>query len=396
MKTIIAFILAVILGIVFGIAIASYRIAQAPWVGNPNLTISESDGKSPTQPKKSLPRLVLDQNKFDFGSMDMDATESHDFDVKNSGQAPLTITLRETSCGCMGGDDKTKEIPPGGSGKLTVKWKSKERLGPFKETATFLTNDPLKSKFILTISGKITAKLRVVPAELVFNQISANETTARQTRLLCYQDDPFEVLENHLDQTDNASNSNASNFQVDVQPLSAEQLKETPDARSGYLVKVTVKPGLPFGPFQQKIHIKTNLSDRPEITIPIQGSISGDIRIAGPGWDDENGVLDLGIVNNRQGLKQRMLLVVRGPYSKEVKFKAVENPALPIKISLGETAEINNGLATQTPLIVEIPSGSRTVSYLGRASSELAEITIETTHPKMPKIKIPVRFAVQD
>jgi hypothetical protein len=390
-KTFFAFIFAVILGIVFGMATATYRIAQVPWEGNPPMLSGESGGKLPAQPQKDLPSLVIDQDKFNFGSMDLDETDSHDFDIKNTGAVPLMITHRGTSCGCVSIDNETHEIPPGGSDKITVKWKSKEQLGPYKETVSFVTNDPIKTKFTLTITGKITARLRVIPTELIFDRISANETITRQARLLCYQDDLFEVLEHHLD-----AENNASNFQVDVQPLSAEQLKDTPDVRSGYLVKVTAKPGLPYGPFMQKIHIKTNLSYQPEIIIPMQGSILGDIRIAGPGWNDETGVLDLGIVNSRQGLKQRMLLVVRGPYSKEVKFKAIENPALPIKIRLGETAEINNGLATQTPLMIEIPSGSRTVNYLGKDSSDLGEIIIETTHPEMPKIRILVRFAVQN
>ena len=152
---------------------------------------------------------------------------------------------------------------------------------------------------------------------------------------------------------------------------------------------------MPSGTFKQKIRLQTNFENRPEIDVPIQGTVAGDIRIAGPGWNDEEGVLYLGIVNSRQGRRQRMLLIVRGPYRKEVKFKIVENPALPIQLSLGETNEINNGLVTQTPLILEIPKGSRSVNFLGNNRSDWGEITIETTHPEIPKIRLLVQFAVQ-
>ena len=96
---------------------------------------------------------------------------------------------------------------------------------------------------------------QVVPAELIFNQISANQSASRQLRLLCYQDQPWQLLEHQWDLA-----HTASHFQVAYQPLTTEQLQEESPAKSGYLLSVTVKPGLPYGPFQQKIRIKTEKS----------------------------------------------------------------------------------------------------------------------------------------
>jgi hypothetical protein len=382
--------LAVILGLALGVATAWLRLAYDPWDGNPLLGEAKSPVNRSFRPEEPAPKLVIDQSKFDFGTMDIEEKGSHKFLVKNSGNSPLTIREKDTSCNCVVGDIEKKEIPPGESAKITITWKSKQVLGPFSEMAMFSTNDPVQSELSLTISGQIIAKLRADPQEFIFHQISTSETATAEARLLCYQDEPWTILGHRWDLPDTAPK-----FQADFEPLSPEQLKEFPNAKSGYLIKLTLKPGLPLGPFKQTIRLATSLKLRPEMTIPIQGVVTSDIRVAGPLWDTDKDVLDLGVVNSRQGLRQRMLLIVRGPYRKEVKFKTIHNPALPITVSLGETTDINNGKVTQTPLFIEIPKGSRSANYLGEKPSSWGEIKIETTHPEEPIIHLLVRFAVQ-
>ncbi len=390
MKTLIAIFLAVILGIALGVATAALRIANAPWMGNPPVTVDKSPA-APAQPSQPAPKLVVENPKYDFGSMDIDEKVSHVFRISNTGDDLLTIKEGESSCGCVVSDLELADIPPGGSSKITIKWKSRQRLGQFTETASFSSNDPAQPEFTLTITGQVTARIRVIPPELVLNGISTNESAGGQVRLLCYQDKPWQVLGHQWEE-----GANASNFQMTLESLSTEQLKEETGAQSGYLIKVTIKPGLPYGLFQQKIRLTTDLKFRPEITIPVQGSVTSDVSIAGPDWDDEHGVLNLGTVNSRQAVRRRLLLIVRGPYRKEVKFKPLENPDLPLRVSIGETTEINNGKVTQTPLIIEIPKGSRSANRMGDKPSDWGEITIETTHPQVPKVQIPVRFAVED
>jgi hypothetical protein len=390
MKTLFTLILVVAVGVAVGVATASLRLVWNPWDGNPPVIQGQAPVAPASESLQPAPKLVIDHLEFDFGKLDIDEEGSRVFHVRNAGNAPLTIAKGVTSCRCAVSELKQTEIPPGESGEITIKWKARERPGSYRETASFSTNDPFQPQFTLAITGKITAKFWISPAELLFNQISADQPATRQARLLCYQDQSWEVLEH---QWENAQT--AEYFQFALQPLTAAQLREEPAAKSGYLVTVTVKPGLPSGAFQQKIRLKTNLPFRPEITIPIYGSLAGEISVVGPGWDAERGVLNLGIVNPQQGIKRRLLLIVRGASRKEVKFKPLENPALPIKVSLGKTTEINNGLLTQTPLLIEIPKGSRPANHLGNKPSDWGEITIETTHPELSKVRVLVQFAVE-
>jgi hypothetical protein len=389
MKTFIAIILAIILGIALGAATVGLRIAQTPWPGNPPVS-SESSPAPSAGPRQPAPKLEVENAKYDFGSMDIDEKASHVFRVRNQGDVLLTIKEDGTSCGCVVSEVDPAEIIPGQSSKITIKWKSRQRLGQFTETASFTTNDPAKPEFTLTITGQVTARIRVVPPELVLNGISANETSAGQVRLLCYQDEPWQILGHQWE------GANASSFQATIEPLSDEQLKEEPGAKSGYLIRVGVKPGLPYGLFKQTIRLRTDLKYRPEIIVPVEGSVASDVSIAGADWDREHGVLNLGTVNSREAVRRRVLLVARGPYRKQLKFVPRENPDLPFKLSIGQTTEINNGKVTQTPLTIEIPRGARSADYMSDNPSDWGKITIETTHPQVPEVQIPVRFAVED
>ena len=127
---------------------------------------------------------------------------------------------------------------------------------------------------------------------------------------------------------------------------------------------MTVKAGLPQGPFRQKLRFQTNLASSPAMTLPIEGIVGSEIAVVGPGWDPDSGVLTLGAIPSRSGAKRRLMLVVRGPLRKQVAFKAVQvSPSL-LRVSLGEKYEINHGVVVATPLMIEIPPGSPT----GRSS----------------------------
>ena len=297
----------------------------------------------------------------------------------------------ETSCHCTVSELDKPRIAPGESAKITINWKASGYFGSFEQTASFSSNDPAQERFTLRITGQITAKVRSVPPELVFSQVSSDQPTAGEVRLYDYRDEPL-VVQGHRF----AAAETASHFEAVFQPLSAEELKSEPKAKSGYSIRVTVKPGMTRGEFKQKLLIEAKLSRRSEIEIPIKGVVADDISIAGPNWNGEQGVLVLGTANGREGMSLRVLLIVRGPYGKEVKFTAVESATAPLAVALGETKAIDNGQVTETPVTIEIPPGSRSVNYYGEKPADWGEIKIKTTHPQIPVLRIPVRFAVEE
>jgi hypothetical protein len=386
MKTVFGMAFAVFFGIMLGIVVAWVHIKMSPWEGLPPIVSSSEDAAS----SASAPKLAIDQAEYNFGSMDLDGKGNHDFVVSNRGTAILQLTKGGTSCRCAVSNLHREELMPGESEKITLKYKPTAIPGPYYQTATFYSNDPAQPRFTLAVRGKLISTVRAVPAELVFSRASATETTIGESRVYCYRPVPLEIREHHWSDL-----KIAKFFDVKLSPLGRDALDEEKDAKSGYQVNVTIKPGLPQGPFQQKILLATNIPDKPELALPIGGKICNDISIVGPGWNDENDVLLIGTVKNQESYHRRVLLIVRGLQRKGVSFRVVEPVAEPLKISLEKTVELSNGKISQTPLTIEIPRGSRPVNHLGQDQKNWAKITLETTHPQIPQIHIYVQFAVE-
>ncbi len=328
--------------------------------------------------------------KYDFGTMDVAAEQSHDFVIENVGGAPLKISAGATSCRCTVSDLERELIAPAESAKVTIKWKSKGRPGPYEQTAEITTNDPDRPQITLTVFGRITAAAQFVPAELILSRIASGEAATAETHLIYYLTEPLKITGHEWQET-----RNSSYFDVSTKPMTVEELKEYPEAQSGLTVKVMVKPGLPQGSFRQPLIFHTNIPSSPKITLPIEGNVASDIAIVGRDWDAESGILSLGTVPQRTGAKASLMLVVRGPLRKEVQFKAVQAVPDVLKVSLGKMTAINRGAVMETPLTIEVPPGSLPVNRLGSEQAPLGEVFLESTHPQVPKIRILVQFAVE-
>jgi hypothetical protein len=338
-----------------------------------------------------VPKVSVDKEGYKFGQMDAGAEGAHDFLFTNTGTAPLQLTVAATSCRCAVAEIDRGEIPPGKSTKVKLKWKSKELIGPYRQTAKISTNDPGRPDVTLTVEGEITVAVQNDPAELVFNGLSPRDTPTGEVKLWCRLPGPaLEILDFKLSDQDLAKY-----FQVTYEPLTLVESKKKEGVKSGVRVRVVLKPGLPRGQFQQTILIRTNLESYPAVTIPIQGSIGSDIVITGPDWDSALDLLDIGTVSSQVGAERQLTLIVRGPRCKEVKFKPVVLVPDLLHVKLGETVVKANGAFSQTPLTIQIPKGSRPANHLGSEVGKYGQIRLETSHPQIPQLKIHVRFAVE-
>ncbi len=389
MKTTLAILLIILLGVGLGIGMANLRVGSAPW--KPNF----GDGKAkitPARPNGPTSKAVMKETSFDFGTLDMAGTGTHDFTIANAGAAPLELTSGPTSCRCTMTKLEHEKVPPGGSAKINLTWRPTNSPGPYQQTATILTNDPEQPRITLTISGKITVAVQFSPAELVFSRLSSSETAAAESHLLYYLEAPMKVLGHEWAEADTARF-----FEVALTPMSADEVKKVqPLARSGQQVSIRVKPGLPQGPIRQKLILKTDVPSTPTLTLPIQGTVGSEIVIVGPGWNADSGVVNLGEIKSSEGAQRRLLLVVRGPARRETSFTVAEVEPNVLKASLGRPSEINKGAVVQTPLLITVPPGSPAVDRIGVEPSRQGRIVLKTTHPQIHELQILVRFAVEN
>jgi len=83
-----------------------------------------------------------------------------------------------------------------------------------------------------------------VPSAVTFSQLPASESAASEVRIYAYRDDHLTIRGETF-----SDPATADKFDVSVTPLTADQLREEADARSGVLLRITAKPGLPLGRF---------------------------------------------------------------------------------------------------------------------------------------------------
>ncbi|MEN6498182.1 MAG: DUF1573 domain-containing protein [Thermoguttaceae bacterium] len=389
MRVWIAVILTLVVGVGLGFGSALVRIERFPWAGGA-LRPAPSKTAAPTAGMPQ-PEAQVDRDTHEFGTMDMSAQGSHEFVVRNIGKAPLDLSPGPSSCKCTLSDlSEHTIVPPGGQKTVKVSWKSKGISGAFRQSASILTNDPNRSKVTFTITGRFSVGAKAVPSELVFSRVMSGEPATGSVQLFGFRPEPLKPQDIKWDDP-----STAKYFEAKFLPLSAEQVNQEEGATSGSLLEITVKSGLPIGPFQQKISVTTNLKETPTIEVPIRGKVASEITIVGPGWDETGGMLMMGTVNGRQGAQRTLWIIAGGSHAKDIQFKSVEVGPDLLKAELGTPKPIQGGSATQVPLTITIPPGSPPANHLGSEQGKVGRIMIETNHPHSPKLLILVRFAIE-
>lgn len=381
MRITIILVLAACAGAAFGSGIAAWSYYSYPDrnVLEDGLTVAGTD------PSHNDPMVEVDNPDFDFGSMDSHTTATHDFIFRNVGGAPLELEAGRTTCKCTLSEIGDDVILPGESGKVTLEWSGKDGAGPYSQTATIITNDPRKPTVELRIHGEMTARVQVVPNSLVFSSVTAGQPANGSVRVYGYLDDPLQITDHEIDDPEG--------IEVSFSSIPQKDLDEEKYATSGYQVDVALKPGLPLGPFRKKIHLDTNLEDHGKLVIPVEGVVSSDISIFGPGWSSESGVLRLGRLD-RTGASRKLLLKVGGHHPEKVEFEIAEVRPDFVQVRLEDQSEPIGSGAAVTPLEIEIPAGSPPCNYFGPKREKLGLIRLETTHPTVKELNIYVRFLI--
>ncbi|NLE37028.1 MAG: hypothetical protein GX621_03290, partial [Pirellulaceae bacterium] len=150
------------------------------------------------------------------------------------------------------------------------------------------------------------------------------------------------------------------------------------------------------GPFLQTILVRTSLSEAPRIEIPVKGKVGSDISVVGRDWDENRQMLRLGVLDPAEDAERTLLLVVRGRHRQHVDFEVAEvfPPGL-IQAELDKESGTKKGIAIRVPLKIRIPKHGGSANYLGSGQSPVGHVLIETTHPEIPRIKIPISFAIE-
>ena len=230
------------------------------------------------------------------------------------------------------------------------------------------------------------------PADLSFSFAVANDGAKATVHLLGFNVKDLQILSHEF-----THQHTASFFSLDWRPTEADELRDKQGATIGLTGTLTVKPGLPLGPINQTIQLKTNVTEVDQLELDISGTVVSDISIVGPSqFVEKHSVLMFGVIERDQGAKTTLRILVKGPHRQDVKLIVKQiDPADVLKASLGEAREINAGVVRMYPLEIEVPPGSRLVNRMGSDQAKFGKIVLESTHPTVKEIPINVKFAVE-
>jgi hypothetical protein len=314
---------------------------------------------------------------YDFGTMARHDKNAHSWVVKNTGEAPLEIWLEgNTTCSCTvskpGKDANGKSehlvIQPGKSDTLELNWHTNKDLPEdYSQGGTFGTNDPQKQKFMLTVKGKVYPAVVVYPPEAIqFPQISNEEPHSAKIAVYSKERPDLKLT--------SVTSSKPGLIVGEPRPMTPEEAKPL-KVDKGYLVTVTVKPGMPLGNFHEELVIQTDHPKQPEIRVTVGGTTFGPISVT----PERVRMVD---VVSRDGASRDVTLVVRGDTG--TTFKVAEKPeALEVVVAKDEKSKLKG----RYRMTVKVPPGTATGTVAG-------EIVLKTDNPKASEVKIPVSILI--
>jgi hypothetical protein len=378
---------------VAGVAIgASGAVLQrsTPWtVGDLRVT---------SAPSGPAPHAETAETRHAFGTLGTGGSGSHEFVVRNAGDGPLTLRKGTTSCTCTvsdfeaiegGSADGTRVVPPGGETKIRVQWKGKPPGGPFRQQATILTDDPRRPEVVFTVEGTVVPTWKAVPDLLAVPRLSASSGERVTTDVFTYGTESPAVTEVALDDP-----KFAQSVSFATAPLSAEEVAAETGATGGFRLTVDLKPGLPIGPLKRTVRVSFTMAEPLVAEIPLEGTVGGDLVMAGPGWDSSRQALLLGTVSGKAGLRTRVFLTAKGPHRNSVRPTVREVVPEALQVTIGDGSPIGTGGAVRIPIDIVIPPGSRAVNHLCSQQGPAGRIVLATGHPDSPEFTIPVCVAV--
>lgn len=326
----------------------------------------------------------------DFGVMSRNEKRSHVFIVENRGNAPLSLRFVDKSCQCTDVSISKTEIEPNGTSEVTLTWQPVTFRPDFQQTARFQTNDPARVELDMTVKGRVQQIVELVPPAVSLEGIAAGQTHQTSVDLIGYRERPINAT-----RVEFLDSSSAHLFSAKIEPLSADALAQMPNAVSGSRITVEVQPGLPIGRFAQRMRVTMDQDDLEPLEVPMQGTVSGNITLVGPGYDAQSRIWDLGKIAGASPPPKTIWLIIKGADTRNVQIRVVSvDPADVLEATLAEPNRADKLI--RQGLTLRIRPVGRVVNRLGSADAPAAKIVLETNIPESPRLEIPVTFALEE
>jgi len=381
-----------IFGALLGLGVAHSFLSVNGWQPEFELKTYE-DRRAAVRDQVTNPnaRAHIEETVYHFGIMHVRDTGARDFFIRNVGTADLILTEDRTSCYCLGIEVTPTRVPPGGTARAHLKYTAEQAMpGRFAQGGVILTNDPENREIHLRVEGVFTNPVLVQPSSVNLPRVPAGTTQTATVRLYGFENEPLELT------TATWENREHFDFQWEPAELTEEDREDffLEFANSVVEGTITVKPGLPVGPFQEWFQVRTNYHQtQPSVGFLVRGQIvSGNVSISGQGYNSATGVADLGRTSTGRSISREISIQFRGTtaQSASVQIREVEPAWLRAEL-LSPSGE---GVLRIFPLRIEIPEDAPTGSFVATGDGQRAHILLGTNDETVPILRIPLQFVV--
>ena len=214
---------------------------------------------------KVHPKLVI--NDINLGSFEVAHTMEQAVRLENQGSGELLIYDVKTCCGMSLAGDFPKRISAGSEDVFVVRIRIPESHIPLEKNFVLHTNDPIEPVKKVFIRGVLDLPVYVSPTSIDLQYIVAGKQVKKAGIIML-----------------------PDNGQMDFNIVTSSQNIRVSELRSGpfrrienreyetFVMDVGVDKETPRGPLQEYIYIKTGISRRPYVVIPVKGMVECGLR----------------------------------------------------------------------------------------------------------------------
>ena len=308
------------------------------------------------------PKAVVVEAVKDVGLIAKGEKISHDFVIRNEGNADLEITSVKPACGCTVAD-YDKLIAPGASGRIHTEVETVSFAGPISKGVTVVTNDAANPRLQLTIKADVKPYIGVIPGYARYIYVQGEEAASLVQMVWAETGEDFQVL---------SASSPYSYLKVAFREASEDERKPEGRGRQ-WRVEMTLAPDSPVGALKEFVVIKTNHDKQAEVQIPVTGFVRPTIAVTPP-------AIELGNLELKEPRRFNLALVNHG--SAAIEVTKVESDLSGVA---GEVRPTEAGRRFQVQ--VTLPTGMPKGAFSGL-------VKIHTTSALKPVVEVPVRGTV--
>ncbi len=277
---------------------------------------------------------VVGTATHNFGVTQPGTLMKHTFMIRNRGQAPLELKLKETTCKCltMGLDEKTPTVvQPGEEYPVELEFRSDKATESFVQKARIQTNDPHLARNVikLQVEGRVVSRTTIRPESLEVSDLKASSSAQFNFNLYTFaigEVDPQSIKIESITCDNPVMNEK---LKFTWKPMSDVDINNEYQAKGGFEVTGLIPEGMPMDNYAANVTVLT--SDGSEASLVVSLKVKAPVTIVGLAnahgnfrFFEEKQFLDFGLIDSKQVAEMDLLFNYRTEKKGQLDFKVAE------------------------------------------------------------------------